>query len=353
MPLPLIPLLLSAAAGIGAILSEKEHCKEQRAKGKLLVSTLWTSPPGESESWKATELLTERALDSTGPIFDLDMATWWPDVNSSFYRVVVVARMGGGEEAHVALKARKQGHKWVADMLFTRSGGAANDRQEEVVNQVLKRMNYWEKRRLVSLDEVSRSPDALEEIEYEEEEDFLEENVPEGRRLEMEDEEIEEERWIEPEEDECELEPVEEAEVLQWFSDPDKAKEFATEQGGVVVYNDGEYDEQMRDELGEGGDVEEEPWLVVEDRNEYLIGVGGGLLPGGSVDPPEWLTSEGSMDDLDENELDEDELEEDEELEEIEDEEDLEDDEEDMVEEFEEASAVAELEQEVLAIPIE
>jgi hypothetical protein len=108
----------------------------------LLVRTIWTSGPKDAEQWRATELMSERALDETGPLFDLDLAEMWPMVESNVYRVVVLAELSGRSDRHVVFRAKKVGGSWELDVAYGVGGAKVFTHQLNRIEKVLRNMSW-------------------------------------------------------------------------------------------------------------------------------------------------------------------------------------------------------------------
>jgi hypothetical protein len=139
-PITIFTVLSGLLAGGSAIAGVVQN--KARDAGPITVRTVWTSRGTDAEHWRATELLSERALAETGKLFDLDLMEWWPMIESGFYRAVVLAELSGDASRHVVLRARKEGLDWVLDVAYGAGGAQVKRHQLDRIAAILRNLSW-------------------------------------------------------------------------------------------------------------------------------------------------------------------------------------------------------------------
>jgi len=106
----------------------------------ILVRTAWRPVDG---SWEATQLMSPAALEIVGSteMFDLDLESWAPMLQTDFYRAVVLVRPGYGVEDGAVVRLCKEGATWQVDVAFGPHSTTPKAEVEKALHQMLMDLN--------------------------------------------------------------------------------------------------------------------------------------------------------------------------------------------------------------------
>ncbi len=124
------PISLTLLFGVGAVAgyAMQRGAQLQARDDSIVLRQIYRTGDG----WLATELMSAEALNATGQIMDLDLLSWWPKVNSGFFKVVILTHPGGPLDNHIVLLIESAG----------KYGWYLNQAHHHGYRQVRERVNF-------------------------------------------------------------------------------------------------------------------------------------------------------------------------------------------------------------------